>query len=351
MQGESRAVCMRKSPGLDLRMRIWFPTIAAGSGADVYVERLSSALKRRGIDAIVTWFPRWFELCPWLLRSVSPPPATDIIHVNSWHGPAFYRKDIPLVVTCHNVVHSRHYLPFATPAQRLYHRLLVKRWEAYSLERAAQVIAVSRFTADCIREVFDKPSEVIYNWVDFEMFLPAKAPMYRNDGPFRLFFLGNPIRRKGFDIVSEIMQRLGAKFVLHYTAGRFFSVKGLPSNMICVGRLSQEDVVKELQTSHALLFPSRFEGFGYALLEAMACGVPVVAARSSAIPEVVEDGRTGILCDVDDIDGFVQACRFLANDMELWHSLRENARKVAISRFNEDVLLKHYIDIYNQLKL
>lgn len=317
----------------------------------MYVRRLSAAIKKRGIDGVITWFPHGFELCPYLLRNVRPPPGTDIIHVNSWHGPAFYRKGIPLVVTCHHVVHSRHYLPFATALQRLYHRLLVKRWEAYSFEKANRVIAISHFTAACIAEVFEgRQSDVIHLWVDTGQFSPAKGIKRRQDEPFRLFFLGNSIRRKGFDLLPHVMSRLGPQFVLHCTAGRdAIHSKKLPSNMICIGRLSTEDVVKELQGSHALLFPSRFEGFGYAALEAMACGVPVIAARSSAISEVVEHERTGILCEVDDVNGFVQACRLLAKNEELRLNLARQARDAAVSRFKEEDLVNRYLRLYDSL--
>lgn len=332
-------------------MRIWFPCIETHSGSDVYVQRLSLALQKHGIDAVVTWFPHWFELAPWLLRSVSPPPGTNIIHVNSWHGPAFYRKGIPFVVTCHHCVHSMHYLPFATPLQRLYHRLLVRWCEAYSFEKANHVIAISQFTASCIQDVFGKiQTEVIYLWVDTGQFLPATGLERRKNGPFRLFFLGNPIKRKGFELLSEIMRRLGPDFVLRYTSGRgVVSSINLPSNMSCVGRLSTKEVIKELQSSHALLFPSRFEGFGYAALEAMACGVPVIAARSSAIPEVVKHEETGLLCDIDDVNGFVQACRRLSEDESFRMRLAEQSRHAAVSRFNEKDLIDHYVRLYKEL--
>lgn len=331
-------------------MRIWFPCIETHSGSDVYVRRLAMALQKRGIDVIVSWFPRWFELAPWLLRPVSPPLSTDIIHVNSWHGPAFYRKGIPLVVTCHHVVHSRHYSGFATPFQRLYHRLLVKSCEEYSIRRASRVIAVSHFTAACIQEVFQRQSEVIHLWVDTDMFLPLWGSARRGNEPFRLLFLGNPIKRKGFDLLPEVMRRLGAEFVLHYTAGRGVeNAKDMPSNTVCIGRLSQAGVVKELQTAHALLFPSRFEGFGYAALEAMACGVPVIATHSSAIPEVVEHEKTGILCGIDDVNGFVQACRLLAKNEGLRLKLAKQAREAAVSRFQEEELVSRYLRLYETL--
>lgn len=332
-------------------MRIWLPAVKTSSGSDVYVQRLSTALQKRGIDVVVSWFHSGFELAPWLLRLVPPPRGVDIIHINSWHGPAFYRRGIPLVVTCHHVVHSQGYLGFVTPFQRLYHRLLVKRWEEYSMRRASRVIADSRFTADCIFEVFGrKDTEVIHLWVDTGRFVPAQGPKRRGNGPFRLLFLGNPIKRKGFDLLPEVMKRLGPEFVLYYTAGRSaVHLRDMPPNMICLGRLSQEGVIRELQRAHALLFPSRFEGFGYAALEAMACGVPVIAARSSAIPEVVEHEKTGILCEIDDVSGLVQACRLLAENEGLRLNLAGQAREAAVARFNEEELLSQYLRLYEAL--
>lgn len=55
-------------------------------------------------------------------------------------------------------------------------------------------------------------------------------------------------------------------------------------------------------------FPSRLEGLPLTVIEAMACGLPVIAAASSSLPEVVQDGASGMLCPLDDVDAFVQEC-------------------------------------------
>ena len=59
------------------------------------------------------------------------------------------------------------------------------------------------------------------------------------------------------------------------------------------------------RSAHALVYPSRYEGFGLPLLEAMACGTPVIAARTSSIPEVV--GEAAVLLDPDDEEGWIAA--------------------------------------------
>ena len=80
-------------------MKIWLPAIQGRSGADVFTLRLCEALRREGCDAEISWFPNFYELFPFLLRGVPPPPGTAIIHANSWNAFAFKRKSIPLVVT------------------------------------------------------------------------------------------------------------------------------------------------------------------------------------------------------------------------------------------------------------
>ena len=97
------------------------------------------------------------------------------------------------------------------------------------------------------------------------------------------------------------------------------------------------------------MFPSRFEGFGYVALEAMACGKPVVATNSTSIPEVVDNGTTGILCPTDDIESFVAACRKLAADRGLCGRMGEAGRKRAVEEFSEEVIVSQYIDLYRSL--
>jgi glycosyltransferase involved in cell wall biosynthesis len=119
--------------------------------------------------------------------------------------------------------------------------------------------------------------------------------------------------------------------------------------MVLLGRLSEKELIDEYQKCDALLFPSRFEGFGYVALEAMSCGKPVVATDSSSIPEVVENGVSGLLCPIDDIEAFVNACSQLEENKELCVKTGEEGRKRAVEVFSEDEIVGQYIDLYSNL--
>lgn len=100
-----------------------------------------------------------------------------------------------------------------------------------------------------------------------------------------------------------------------------------PTNF--VGYLQGMELASAFASADAFVFPSRTETLGLVLLEAMAAGCPVVAARSGGIPDIVEDGVNGFLFDPMDENGAIAAtCRLLANPEER-ETLRHNARREA----------------------
>jgi glycosyltransferase involved in cell wall biosynthesis len=75
--------------------------------------------------------------------------------------------------------------------------------------------------------------------------------------------------------------------------------------------------VEAYQRSDILIFPSRLEGFGYPVAEAMACGKPVVCTNYASLPELVEEGQGGYLCPVDDVEAFAERIRHLGKEADL----------------------------------
>lgn len=332
-------------------MKVWLPAIRGGSGADIFTHRLAAALRRRNIRAEVSWYPTYFQFAPLLLSYLSAPADIDIIHALSWSSFAFQRKGIPLVVTEQLDVLDPHYRPYRSFSQGVYHETLIRQFVRASFKAAASITAVSQATATSLTRTLDTSAiQVVYNSVDTRVFHPVTTS-HHPDSPFRLLFVGNLTRRKGADLLIPIMKKLGARFELRFTSGlRDLKLKNIEPNMTPIGRLNSDvELVTAYRDCDALLFPSRLEGLPIAPLEAMACGKPVIAARASSLPEVIEHGTTGILCESNNIDAFVTACERLATDAESLRTYGEAARSRVEKLFSEDVVIPQYISLYEQL--
>lgn len=332
-------------------MKIWLPAIRAYSGTDVYTTRLADGLRRRGIEVEITWFPKRFEMAASMLKAVEPPKGTDLVLANSWNGFAFKRAHIPLVIVEHLYVFDEAYRPFKTFAQHIYHETLVRRREEASFAKADAVVAVSASTAASMERGSKLGHiHVIHNWIDVDVFQPRLEHTPLDDGqPFRLLFVGNPSKRKGADMLGPIMSALGPKFELRYTSGLKNRQVWTAANMRPLGSLSQPEVIRAYHECDALLFPSRLEGFAYAALEAMACGVPVVASDASSLPEAIEDGVSGSLCESGNVSAFVGACRRLAADQNLLQDMGRAARERVVRFFSEEASIVKYVCLFDSL--
>lgn len=334
------------------KIKVWFPAVRAGSGTDVFTARLAKALEQRGMIAEITWLSLRHEMLPWFLNHLPPPADTDIIFANSWNGFAFKRTDIPLVVTLHHSAFDHTVDVYQSLAQRLYHHILIKPCEMRSFRVADKVTAVSRYAAKSLQQHASGIGhiEVIHNWIDVERFKPAISSQQHDGKPFRLLFVGKLSRLKGADLLAPIMQQLGFSYELRI-AGKIKSDqrKNFPKNIKLLGYLNECDLIHAYQACDALLLPSRSEGFGYTALEAMSCGKPVIASNATALPELINDGINGILCSVDDVAQFANACRHLRRDAELCRKMGESARQRAIDQFSSAIAINSYVELINQL--
>jgi L-malate glycosyltransferase len=143
----------------------------------------------------------------------------------------------------------------------------------------------------------------------------------------------------------------------------------VPSRLLMVGdgpeRAAAEERVRTLGLTHAVewlgnldrvedvlrdadlfLLPSKQESFGLAALEALACGVPVVATRAGGLPEVVIDGECGELREVGDVEGMAEAAIRLLEDGELRRRYARAGRRRALERFDRARIVERYREVY-----
>jgi glycosyltransferase involved in cell wall biosynthesis len=111
------------------------------------------------------------------------------------------------------------------------------------------------------------------------------------------------------------------------------------------GSLSHDNLLKRLPENDILALPTRWSSEGYpgVILEAMACGVPVVASRFRAIPEIIVDGETGLLCEPGDVDSLVACLRRLIAHEELRDRLANNALNF-VQEFDYRIVLRRLLD-------
>ena len=330
-------------------LNIWFPTLSAGSGADVYTRRLADALTSRGINASITWFPHYYEFFPHLLRNVPPPANTDIIHGSSWSGFAFKRKNLPLVITEHNSVFDKAFTQFLSPAQHLYHNALIKSYVRKTCKSSSAICAISDYTSRQIEKFTPHNNIVtIQNWYtppQLDIFSPKKAK-----DKFYILYVGNESKRKGTELLPRLAALLAADNI------EILCIAGLRGNCRARKRgninflssMSAQELARYYMQADVLISTSRYEGFGYTILEALTHGTPVVCFNNSALPELVIDGHNGFLVTTDDIDAMAERIKRLKNDPDLRQKLAAGALASA-GRYSETRLVEKYIDLYRSV--
>ena len=169
---------------------------------------------------------------------------------------------------------------------------------------------------------------------------PAEAPV--------ITLVGELNERKQQRVVIEAMPRVLARFpqvrVLFVGDGDDRAAlettvreRGLENSIVFTG--FRADVPELLMGSDALLLPSRVEGFGYVLVEAMAAGIPCIASNASSIPEIVEDGVSGILHAVGDSGALAEAINQLLSDPDRAHAMGEAGAHIAREKFTFNAML------------
>lgn len=328
-------------------MKIWFPAIRANSGADVYTERLAAGLKKIGVDVEITWFPPSYEFLPELMRRHAIPAGTDVIHANSWYAAVFIGRGVPVATTVHHLVHDPEFRPYRSVLQAAYHAINVYGREKRAIVECNAVISVSENTASTVKGVFGIDSTVIPNWIDVDRFHPM--PVKSANGKFTLLIVGNRGYRKGSDLLPAFSKELGADFEIRITGG-LRGTKGkteFMDNIVILGHVDEDQLLAEFRRCDAVVSLSRYEGFGYTALEAMACAKPFLGFNASGLNEVVVNNETGILCDIGDTAALAECCKLLAENSELRATYGENGLNRATKNYSQKKLVGMYMDIYS----
>jgi alpha-maltose-1-phosphate synthase len=265
--------------------------------------------------------PAWDAFARCLAMATDPTDA-DLVHCHTWYTHlggllVQHANELPLVITVHSLEPLRPW-----KREQLGGGYDLSSWvERTALESADAVIAVSQGTRDDVVRHFDvKPERVhvIHNGIDAEFFAidPATdALVLHGIDPTRpyVLFVGRITRQKGIVHLVRAIRHLDPEIGVVLAAGQpdtpelaaeveagVAAAQGERANVVWIPEMLSREEIRQLY-SHAAIFvcPSVYEPFGITNLEAMACERPVVATAVGGIPEVVVDGKTGVLVPVE----------------------------------------------------
>lgn len=215
---------------------------------------------------------------------------------------------------------------------------------------------VMRSAVRAVPEIEDRTS-VIYNGIR----TPELSPMPPPTSPPVLLGIGRLVPDKGFDVALEALSmlaqhhpRLRLRLAGEGSERQALEARarelGVSDRTDFLGWVPPERVPEVIEDATIVLVPSRWdEAFGLVVLEAALVGRPVVASRVGGLPEVVEEGRTGLLAERDDAAAFAEAVHRMLNDPERTARMGAAARERVTTRFSLERYVDEYASLYRRL--
>jgi glycosyltransferase involved in cell wall biosynthesis len=277
----------------------------------------------------------------------------DLVHDNQGLGIGLLLMKsfgVPIVATIHqplsvdmrNAVAQAEGLIEKIRRAAYYYPLFMQEFVARRLD---EIITVSEASASMVELAFGIPKarmKVIYNGIDTEVFRPLKVSKERDS----IIYVGNSEdRNKGAVYLLQALRYLRDSSDYHLTlvdrprqqlklVPRLLRRHDLSNRVRFTGRVTTPQLVRHYCRAQVSVCPSLYEGFGLPAAEAMACGLPVVATSGGALPEVVEDGVTGILVPPADARALADAMDNLMRDAQLRRRMGQAGRERILEKFS-----------------
>ena len=236
----------------------------------------------------------------------------------------------------------------------------------FGIEQSDGVTAISNYLRDKTLTDFSikRPIEAIPNFVNCDVYMPmdeaARAKgrsAWAAPGEKLLIHLSNfrPVKRVTdcVQIFARVAKEVAAHLLLvgdgpdRSQAEMLAATLGIQDRVHFLGK--QDSVTDLLPLADLMVMPSELESFGLAALEAMACRVPAIATRVGGVPELIEDGVTGRLFPVGDVDAMAQAAIGLLRDDAQLERMSSAARQTAQDHFCASRIIPLYEKYYEQV--
>ncbi|HUD13738.1 MAG TPA: N-acetyl-alpha-D-glucosaminyl L-malate synthase BshA [Terracidiphilus sp.] len=237
----------------------------------------------------------------------------------------------------------------------------------YAIQESDGVTSISAYLKAKTLEDFGvtRGIEVVPNFVNCDVYTPIADERKRAEARGRLarpdeailMHLSNfrPVKRV-VDVVkifAQVALEMPAQLVLVGDGPDRSAAEWLARDLHIQDKIhflgKQEQVNELLPLADLLLMPSELESFGLAALEAMACKVPSIATRVGGVPELIDDGLTGLLYPVGDVTAMAHGALGLLKDHARMNAMREAGRKTAQSRFCASLVVPQYVRYYESI--
>lgn len=337
-----------------------------GSGTYVGINTLRNALQKLGhaveILAPNFWCPN-YVLKRYLFnrrvpRLVERTDLVDVIVAFDCDGYQLKNLGVPYAVSIKGVLADE-----AKQEKGIVRRLLYlqAKWEMKNVKKAGIVIAASQYCKKMIEEDYDiGPGKIhiVPELIDIGLWekLLASAParprresvtvltvcrMYPRKNLGLLLRAWSQVREKEPNVVLRIVGS-GQEYRRWVELSRRLQ---LGESVVFLGDRTREELAQEYRNCDLFCLPSRQEGFGIVFLEAMTAGKPIVAARAAAVPEVVQEGRNGLLVSPEDTKGLTEALLRLIREPELRLDMGKHAQSF-VQRYESVKIASQFLSLF-----
>lgn len=322
-------------------------------GVEVSLVQTNSAYKPRWIEKL-RGVRALFRLLPYLWRVWRLCGRVDVIHLmanSGWSWQLFaapvlwmgWLRKTPVIVN-YRGGEAREYMTASS------------RWVKPSMTRAASLVVPSGFLQQVFSE-FELSSTVIPNIIDLELFQPGQhaaakngftlaitrnlEPIYGIDTAIRALALA---RQKSPEMALKIAGSGPQREELEQLAASL----GLQGAVEFMGRLERKEIVSLYQSVDAVLNPTLVDNMPNSVLEALACGVPVISTDVGGVPYIVRDGETAVLVAAQQEQEMADAMLRVSRNADLRQRLSETGRR-EVAQYSWSLVKPQWLALYERL--
>lgn len=348
--------CERIKPELGRQKVIFlYPSLRVGYGGLAF----SLLWRLRSFDLIYLHYPFFGADALVYLIKIFRPQTKLVIH---------YHMDTPALQGIKKVL--------ALPSRHIFKRLMSK---AMRIIASSQDYAESSRLAPFVKKNKDKIIAIPFG-IDTGLFRPKFGPIrsevagraaeivnfvnrrFIKKGRYKLLFVGGLDQAhyfKGLNILLEAIPLVKGEISLDIIGTgdlkedyeeKARSLK-IMDKVSFRGRLEEEELIRQYQTADVLILPSvnRHEAFGLVLIEAMSCGLPVIASDLPGVRSVFKDGQEGLLCKVNDSQNLAQKIDEIISDEKQRQKMGEAARELVLDKYSWEKIEDRILDEFSQI--